>query len=206
MSLETMYKNLSDELIQINNALRNDPNWQPTKPGTSEVDELTYKSAKMIYDYLDPDSYSILSNYGITLQDIENDTGDFAEIPNVFKKVLKTVYDTFKTFKADNRQNDIKKILKDIAATAPEEHVSIIHPDTGATVVTLYSADFKALVSNLLKKIIEEPIKLPQAFIDAWTKVMQIVGPLDLSNKELDTIIAEIMGKNTAGLGDLFNF
>lgn len=203
MSLETMYTQLSGELLQVNNALRSDPNWQPTKPGTSEIDGLTYKSAKMIYDYLDTEAYSVLNQWGITLEDIEEETGDFAEAPAVYKKVLKAVYNAFKTFKDDGRQNDIKKILEDIAATEPEKPAPIIHPDTGATVVTLYSADFKALVSNLLKKIIEEPVKLPQAFVDAWTKVMQIVGPMELSNQELDSVIAALAGAGSGSIGEL---
>ena len=195
MSLETMYNQLHNELIKINSEIRNNPNWRPTrinKKGEEETDGLSYQGASMIHDYLDTESYSVLSQYGISLLDIEKESGTFKKLPDVMKRVLKTVYGVFKTYKTDNRQADIKKVLSDIAATAPEDEVHVIHPDTGEIVVTLYSADFKALVSNLLKKIIEEPIKLPQAFVDAWTKVMQVVGPMDLSNEELDDIISGI--------------
>jgi hypothetical protein len=194
MSLETMYKNWSDELAKINNELRSNPNWQPTKPNSSAIDNLTYKSAKLIYDYLDTEAYSILDEYGITLEDIENDTGDFSEIPAVLKRVLKNVYKAFKTFKEDGKQNDVKKVLATIAATAPEEPVDIIRPDTGEVVETLYSADFKALVSNLLKKIIEEPVQLSQAYVDAWTKIMEIVAPQEPSEEELLQILSALQG------------
>jgi hypothetical protein len=196
MSLETMYNQLSNELSAINTELRNNPNWQPTKVdqhGNVEFDELSYNSAKMIYDYLDTETYSVLDQYGFTLEDIENDAGNFAETPEVVKKVLKAVYDVFKTFKTDGRQDDVKKVLKAIAATEPEKHITLTDPDTGEIIVTLYTADFKALVSNLLKKIIEEPIKLSQSFVDAWTKVMQIVPPENLSNEDLMDLIRELM-------------
>lgn len=202
MSLETMYNQLHNELIKINSEIRNNPNWRPTrvnkKTGAEEIDGLSYKGASMINDYLDADSYSILDQYGFSLEDIEKGSGEFKNLPDVMKRVLKTVYDAFKTYKTDNRQTDIKKILSDIAATAPEDEVAVIHPDTGKPVVTLYSADFKALVSNLLKKIIEEPIKLPPAFVEAWKKVMEVVGPMDLSNDELDAVIASVLGSLAA--------
>lgn len=194
MSLESMYYALSAELAKINQALRNDPNWQPLKQGTTigEIDSLSYSGARMIYNYMDTDSYSALSHYGITLTDIENDTGDFAEYPDSVKKVIKAVYNTFKTYKADGRQDDVKAVLKAIAATAPEESVAVIDPDTGNTVAKLYSADFKILVTNVLKKIIEEPIKLSQSFVDAWTKVMEIVAPENLSDDELVALAAAL--------------
>lgn len=198
MSLETMYHQLSSELATINSELRNNPNWQPplrqkqnpTDP--DEIDSLSYKSAKLIYDYLDTSAYSDLDAYGITLQDIEDDTGDFVDCPPVLKRVLKAVYEAFKTFKTEHRQGEVKQVLDAIAATGPEEKVDIVIPSTNQKVVSLYSADFKALVSNLLKKIIEEPIKLPQAFIDAWTKVMEIVAPEELDNDALDDIIMQL--------------
>ena len=193
MSLESMYAQLSTELAKINSELRNNPAWQPVKPGTvDEYDELSYKSALMINGYMNPDTYSVLGQMGISLQDIEADSGDFSKAPPVVKRVLKTVYDAFKTFKDDGRQAEVKQVLKDIADTAPEERVDIIIPSTGDKVTTLYSADFKILVSNLLKKIIEEPIKLSQAFVDAWTKVMEIVAPEDLSNDQLTDLLNKI--------------
>ena len=194
MSLESMYYALSAELAKINQALRNDPNWQPLKQGTTtgEIDSLSYDGARMIHDYMDTDSYSALSRYGITLTDIENDTGSFAGYPDSVKKVIKAIYNTFKTYKADGRQDEVKTVLKAIAATAPEESVAVIDPDTGNTVAKLYSADFKILVTNVLKKIIEEPIKLSQSFVDAWTKVMEIVAPENLSDDELVALAAAL--------------
>jgi hypothetical protein len=194
MSLESMYYALSAELAAINTSLRNDPNWRPIKAGstTGEIDGLALKGASLIYGYMDTNAYSELDSYGITLDDIEADTGDFSKYPAPAKKIIKLVYDTFKSYKADNRQADVKKVLDDIAASGPEESVTIKHPDTGAKIVTLYSADFKIVISNLLKKIIEEPIKLPQSFVDAWTKVMQIVPPENLSDEALDDLISRL--------------
>ena len=199
MSLETMYTQLSAELVQINTELRNNPAWQPIKKKANpsdpdEFDNLSYKGALMIDGYMNTDTYSILDQMGITLQDIENDSGDFSKAPEVMKRVLKTVYTAFKSFKDDGRQAEVKQVLKDIAATAPEESVDIIIPSTGEVVTTLYSADFKILVSNLLKKIIEEPIKLSPAFVDAWTKVMEIVAPENLSDEQLADLINKITG------------
>ena len=83
-------------------------------------------------------------------------------------------------------------MLEYIAASEPEAPVAVLNPDTGTKVATLYTADFKALVANLLKKIIEEPVKLSQSFVDAWTKVMQIVPPENLSNEDLLDLIDKI--------------
>ena len=113
------------------------------------------------------------------------------KIHDVFK-VAKLVYDVdFRTY--DLLFKNPNKALEAIAATAPDEQMDILHPDSGIKIATLYTADFKALVSNVLKKIIEEPIKLSQAFVDAWTKVMKIVPPENLSNEDLQELIDRIL-------------
>ena len=192
-SLEVMYKKFAAEVENINNKIRNDPSWQPLTDKGS-FDSLSYESALMISSYYDPESYSNLNAYGISLADIENDTGAFKEFPSVAKRIAKSFYSAFKDFKDDlDKVNKIKDILKQIAASKPDEKVTIKHPDTGAQVGVLYTADFKALVSDILKKIIEKPIKLSQDYVDAWTKVMEVVGPMGLSNSDLDTILGTLM-------------
>ncbi len=209
MSLEDMFTELEAELADVYDKLKNDPNWSPVGAG-GKVDGLKYKSANMIYGYLKPNEPSNLNAYGISLEDINNKSGNFPKYPKPMQDVAEAFYRAFK----DLDKNDpdqvakINKILEDIADTEPEEAITINHPDTGAKIGVLYTADYKAFIAAILKKIIEVPIKLPQAFVDAWTKVMEIVGPLGLSNKELDAVIAEITGGSfTLGdLGSLFDF
>jgi hypothetical protein len=192
MSLESMYKELRAEVIKINSSIRSDPNWQPLN-SKGDIDGLSYESASMIFNYYDPDTYSNLAAYGISLDEIANESGEFKKLPDVTKKIAKLYYEAFKDFGTDDdKVEKIKGILKQIAATGPDDSITINHPDTGAKIGTLYTADFKALVSDILKKIIEKPIKLSQDFVDAWTKVMQIVGPQKLSNDELDAIMREL--------------
>lgn len=204
MSLEDMYTQLSTELENVNDAIRNDPNWQPIKAGTfNEVDGLALQGAKMIARYYDPDSYSSLGAYtenGISLEDIDQDKGDFKKLPEQFKKIAKLYYNAFKDFTSDPQIEEVKKVLKAIAATKPEESIVIYHPDTGDKIGTLYTADYKGLVSDILKKIIEKPIQLSQDFVDAWTQVMNIVGPQGLSNDELDVLINAITNNASFGI------
>ena len=195
MPLETMYKQLAGEVEQINDSIRNNPFWQPVD-AKGELDGLSYESASMIAKYYDPDSYSNLAAYsenGVSLNDIANDSGDFKDFPDVVKKVAKAFYEAFKDFGADDSKiAKVKTILKQIAATKPDEKITINNPETGAKVGILYTADFKALVSDILKKIIEKPIKLSPAYVEAWTKVMEIVGPEELSNDELDILMSQL--------------
>ena len=197
-SLESMYKALAAEVEQINDSIRNNPLWQPVD-SKGKVDSLSYESASMISKYYDPDSYSNLAAYsenGVSLDDIANDSGDFKDFPDVIKKVAKTFYDAFKDYGTDSDKIEkVKTVLKQIAASKPDEKVVINHPDTGNKVGVLYTADFKALVSDILKKIIEKPIKLSPAYVDAWTQIMEIVGPEGLSNDELDALIMGLTTK-----------
>jgi hypothetical protein len=195
MPLETMYKQLAGEIEQVNDNIRNNPLWRPVD-AKGKIDGLSYESASMIAKYYDPDSYSNLAAYsenGVSLNDIANDSGDFKDFPDVVKKVAKAFYEAFKDFGTDdNKIAKVKTVLKQIAASKPDEKITINHPETGAKVGVLYTADFKALVSDILKKIIEKPIKLSPAYVEAWTKVMEIVGPEELSNDELDILMSQL--------------
>lgn len=209
MSLEDMFTELETELAEVYDKLKNDPNWRPVDT-SGKVDGLKYKSASMIYGYLKPDEPSNLNAYGISLEDIVNNSGNFPKYPKAMQDVAEAFYNAFKNYDKNDPDQvaKINKILEDISNTQPEEAITINHPDTGAKVGVLYTADYKAFIAAILKKIIEVPIKLPQAFVDAWTKVMEIVGPLGLSNEELDSVIAGITG-GSFGLDDfdnLFNF
>lgn len=215
LPLEDMFAELENELADVYDGLRNDPNWQPVKrKGGLGFDGLQYKSARMIYDYIKVDDPSNLNAYGISLEDIENNAGNFPKYPKPMQKAAQAFYDAFKNTNKDDPDDvaKIHKILEDIAATGPEDAITITHPDTGAKVGTLYTADYKAFIAAILKKIIEVPVKLPQSFVDAWTKVMEIVGPMGLSNPELDQVIMGIGGKVMSGdfdlddLARLFNF
>jgi hypothetical protein len=201
LPLEQMYDQLTAELEQINDKIRNDPNWQPVNSTTGKVDGLARETASMIAGYYDPDSYSSLAAYsenGLTLENIRDNSGDFKKFPEIVKKIAKAFYDAFKDYGQDDDQiAKVKAVLSKIATSAPNEKVVITNPDTGDTVGALYTADFKALVSDILKKIIEKPVQLSQAFVDAWTKVMEIVAPENLSNDALDSVISELGGIDT---------
>lgn len=129
MSLETMFEELSKEIIQVNSAIRSDPNWRPTKDGGfySQIDPLKMKSAELISSYSD-----YMKPSGIRAPiDVFIKTKAFSQYAPVFKTLVTKIYEALKDYvDTDANKQKILDIVKEISLTDPQEVFDITHPNT----------------------------------------------------------------------------
>jgi hypothetical protein len=196
MSLEAMYDELSKELIKINSDIRSDPNWEPFKAGSSsEIDQIKLHGAKLVSAYSD-----FMKPSGIRAPiEIFIKSKVFDSYADIYKKLVTTIYDTFKDFETDADKQELLDIVKEISVTDPQEVFDITHPKTGGVVCTLYTPEDKMLASDILKNmggnINYNPQKFnikkkvnSQEYKDAWNKVVKTLD----SSKFDDDVLTQI--------------
>ena len=189
MPLETMYNELSKELIQINSDIRSDPNWAPIKAGTYNTpDILKLKGAELIKRYSD-----IMRPSGIKAPlNIFIKSKAFSKFADIYKKIVLAIYEAFKDYTADTDKPKILDVISKIAATSPQEVFDIISPFTGEVVCTLYTPEDKMIANEILKNLAGninyDPLKFKikrkqntQEYKDAWNKVIT-----ELDSKKFD--------------------
>lgn len=194
MPLETMYDELSKELIKINSAIRSDPDWRPTEDGTmwSNPDQLKMTGASIIASYS-----NVMKPSGIRAPiDVFIKSKFFNRYADIYKKLIVAIYEAFKDFETDADKQSLLDLVKNIAATSPQEKFNIVNPKTGKFVVTLYTPEDKLLANEVLKNlggnINYNPLKFnikkktnSQEYKDAWNKVVQA---LDKKQFDDDTL------------------
>lgn len=196
MSLEAMYEELSRELIRINSEIRSDPNWKPIKDGTYNTpDQLKYEGAKLLTLYTD-----IMKPSGIKAPiDIFIKSSTFSKWASIYKKLVTTLYDTFKDFTSEVDKQILFELVEAIALTGPQEVFSVQHPNTGEVICTLYTPEDKCIAVDVLKNlggnINYNPLKFKvkrqsnsQEYKDAWNKVVKALD----SKKFDDDILTQI--------------
>lgn len=196
MSLETMYDELSKELIQINSAIRSDPSWAPIKDGTyNEIDMLKANGYKIISAYSD---YMKPSSIRAPI-DVFMKSKAFNNFADIYKKIIKKLYDTFKDFTAETDKQKLLDIVEKISLTGPQETFDIIHPKTGELIYTLYTPEDKMLASDVLKNLSGninfDPTKFTvkrkvnsKEYKDAWNKVIKALDKKSFDDKTLSQI------------------
>lgn len=196
MSLETMYEELSKELIQINSDIRSDPNWKPLKNGSyNELDMLKVNGAKLISAYSD-----FMKPSGIRAPiDIFMKSKAFNSFADIFKKLIEKLYSAFKDFKTETEKQELLDIVKEISLTDPQEAFDITLPKTGEVIYTLYTPEDKMLASDILKNlggnISFNPLKFnvkrktnSQEYKDAWNKVVQTLDKKTFDDETLSQL------------------
>lgn len=198
MSLEQMFKELSNEIIKINSAIRSDPYWQPrtkVKHGKTVFDNIDYSTAEAVGAYSD-----IMSPSGIKAPiDVFMKSKTYNKWPDVFQKPVKVVYEAFKDFTSDADKQLLLDIVEDIALTSPQQTYDVLDPKTNEVICTLYTPEIKLVVSDVLKNLAGNinynPLKFnikrktnTQEYKDAWNNVM---GKLD-SNKFDDETLQQL--------------
>ena len=189
MSLETMYDELSKELIKINSDIRSDPSWRPTKNGTyDQVDLIKMKGVEIIRTYSD-----FMRPSGIRAPiDVFMKSKVFNSYAPIYKKLVANLYDELKDLTSDTDKQRLLDIAENISLTGPQEPFEVIHPDNGNIICTLYTPEDKMLASEVLKNlggnINFDPLKFSvkrktnsQEYKDAWNKVVQT-----LDSKQFD--------------------
>ena len=193
MPLETMYEELSKELIQINSEIRSNPNWKPLKAGSySEVDMIKLRGAGLVARYS-----NIMKPSGIRAPlDIFIKSKAFGKFAEIYKKLVLAIYEGLKDLTSDADKSLILDIVSAIAVTAPQEKFEIKHPKTGVAICTLYTPENKMLANDVLKNLAGninyDPLKFKikrkqntQEYKDAWNK---IVTELDSSKFDDETL------------------
>ena len=196
MPLETMYDELSKELIRINSEIRSDPSWRPIKDGTYyEIDMLKMKGAEIISSYS-----NAMKPSGIKAPiDIFMKSKAFNSYAPIYKKLVSSIYDSLKDFTSDADKQLLLDIVNEISITDPQEVIDITHPKTGEVITTLYTPEAKMLASEVLKNlggnINYNPQKFnvkrktnSQEYKDAWNKVVKTLD----SNKFDDNTLAQL--------------
>ena len=196
MSLETMYDELSKELIQINSAIRSDPNWRPTKDDAyDQLDLLKTTGAKLISIYSD-----FMKPSGIRAPiEVFMKTKAFNNFANIFKELIKKLYEVFKDFESEAEKQKLLDIVEKISLTEPQETFDLVHPETGELICTLYTPEDKMLVSDVLKNlggnINFDPMKFnikrknnSQEYKDAWNKVVKTLDKKTFDDETLSKI------------------
>ena len=194
MSLEEMYNELSQELIQINSDIRSCPDWLPTKNGQAygEIDLFKYKGAEIIKkysDYMKPSS--IRSPIDILIK-----SNKFKKFADIYQKIVNSLYDGLKDLTSDQEKQDLLDIAKEIALTDPQEVFDVTHPKTGELICRLYTPEDKMLAADVLKNlggnINYDPLKFKikrktnsQEYKDAWNKVIKTLDTKQFSDEDL---------------------
>lgn len=195
MSLETMYEELSKELIQINSEIRSNPNWIPTKDHSFAYDSLKAEGSKLIRiysDFMRPSSIK-------APMDVFIKSKSFKNFGPPFQKIVKAIYENIKNFanlESEQDKLEILKLAEAISLTGPQEKFVVTSPFTGEILCTLYTAEDKMLACDVLKNlggnINYNPLKFnikkkanSQEYKDAWNKV---VTSLDKSKFDDETL------------------
>jgi hypothetical protein len=196
MPLETMYEELSKELIQINSDIRSDPNWRPVKDGTySEPDLIKFEGAKLVSMYK-----NYMSPSGIKAPiDVFIKSKAFKKFAPIYKKLVTDLYDELKDFTSDADKQLLLDIVKDISETSPQEDFDVLNPKVANVICTLYTPEEKMIASSVIKNLAGninyDPLKFKikkktntQEYKDAWNKVVKALD----SSKFDDDVLTQI--------------
>ena len=193
LPLETMYDELSKELIQINSDIRSNPFWEPVKDGTYNTpDMIKLKGAALIKRYSD-----IMKPSGIRAPlNIFIKSKAFSKWANIYKKTVIALYDRLKDLTSDAEKALILDIVNKIAATGPQDKFAVQHPVDGDVICTLYTPEDKMIANEVLKNLAGninyDPTKFKvkrknnqQEYKDAWN---QVITKLDSSKFDDDVL------------------
>jgi hypothetical protein len=193
LSLEAMYEELSNEIIAINSAIRSNPYWCPKSgPKAGSVDPIEYNTAKAKALYK-----NIMKPSGIKAPiDIFMKSKTFKKLPDIFKQLIRTIYNELKDCTSDSDKQKLLDIVKDIAVTSPQEVFTLVHPVNGNVIEELYTPEEKMIATDIIKNLTGhinyDPQKFnikrktnSQEYKDAWN---QVITQLDSSKFDDETL------------------
>jgi hypothetical protein len=150
MSLESMYEELSRELIKINSEIRSNPNWKPIKDGTyNQLDMIKAEGAGLISAYTD-----IMKPSRIKAPlEIFIKSKAFGKYAEIYRKLVTCIYEALKELTSDADKQELLKMVEAVAQTGPQETFDLLHPKTGEVICTLYTPEDKMLAADVLKNL-----------------------------------------------------
>ena len=201
MPLETMYDELTKDLIRIHSEIRSDPYWQPT--AKMENGKRVYDPIEVTGSGLDDDT-KVIAIYKNAMRpsgiraplDVFTKSKVFNNWAKIYQKLVITLYDRLKDLTSDAEKNLLLDIVTNISITSPNEKFDVIHPHDGDVVCTLYTPEDKMIANDILKNLAGninyDPLKFKvkrkqntQEYKDAWNEV---VKKLDSSKFDDDTL------------------
>ena len=203
LSLEAMYDELSNELIQINSDIRSNPYWEPIKAGTyNQIDLIKLKGSEMIAKYQDSMAPSAIR----APLDIFIKSKTFAKYAKIYQDLIVAIYDGLKDLTSDADKQKLLDIVKAIALTGPQEPFDVQHPYTGEVICTLYSPEDKVLAGAALKNlggnINYNPLKFnikkktnSKEYKDAWNTIVKTLDKKQFDDETLKQIRDAIEAK-----------
>ena len=203
LSLEAMYDELSNELIQINSDIRSNPYWEPIKAGTyNQIDLIKLKGSEMIAKYQNSMAPSAIR----APLDIFIKSKTFAKYAKIYQDLIVAIYDGLKDLTADTDKQKLLDIVKAIALTGPQEPFDVQHPYTGEVICTLYSPEDKVLAGAALKNlggnINYNPLKFnikkktnSKEYKDAWNTIVKTLDKKQFDDETLRQIRDAIEAK-----------
>jgi hypothetical protein len=201
LPLETMYDELTKDLIRINSEIRSNPLWQPAS--RVEAKGIVYDPIEMLGSGSTEDTKviaiykNVMKPSGIRAPlDIFVKSKAFNKWANIYKKLVNNLYDNLKNLTSDAEKKLLLDIVSDIALTSPNEKFDVVHPLNGDLICTLYTPEDKMITNDLLKNLAGninyDPLKFKvkrkqntQEYKDAWNKV---VNELDSSKFDDDVL------------------
>ncbi len=196
MPLESMYEELTKELIDINSNIRSNPNWRPIKDGTwNTVDAIKIKGASMIKMYSD---YAKPSGIRAPI-DVFIKSKSFQKFAAIYQKLVKNIYEAFKDLASTPNNQKIFDCIMGISVTSPQETFELIQPVTGELICTLYTPEDKALAVDVLKNMYGninynvDKYKIKKQtnskeYRDAWNAVVKALDKKRFDDKTLNSI------------------
>ena len=203
LSLEAMYDELSNELIQINSDIRSNPYWEPIKAGTyNQVDLIKLKGSEMIAKYQDGMAPSAIR----APLDIFIKSKTFAKYAKIYQDLIITIYEGFKDLTSEAEKQSLLDIVKSVSLTGPQEAFDVQHPVTGEVICTLYTPEDKVLACAALKNlggnINYNPLKFnvkkktnSKEYKDAWNAVVKTLDKKQFDDETLKQIRDAIEAK-----------
>lgn len=201
MPLETMYDELTKDLIRINSEIRSNPFWQPAS--RIENNQRVYDPIEATGSGMSEDTKAI-SIYKNVIRpssikaplDLFVKSKAFGKWAKIYQKLVITLYDRLKNLTSDADKALLLDIVNNIAVTSPNEKFDVIHPSEGDVICTLYTPEDKMIANDVLKNLAGninyDPLKFKvkrktntQEYKDAWNEV---VKKLDSSKFDDETL------------------
>lgn len=203
LSLEAMYNELSNELIQINSDIRSDPSWAPIKNGTyNQIDMIKLRGKNMIEKYKDYMSPSAIR----APLDVFIKSKTFSKYAKIYQELITTIYNGLKDLTSDSEKQSILDIVKSMSLTGPQEEFPIQHPVTGEVICTLYTPEDKVLAGAALKNLGDninfDPLRFnikkktnSKEYKDAWNTVVKALDKKQFDDETLKQVRDAIEAK-----------
>lgn len=204
MSLEDMYREMTQEILSINSEIRNDPNWTPEIPNSNGlIDPIKGYTAQALLLYSNAGAPSKIF---CPLEDYIQ-TKEFSKFIPQIQKIMSAISAALKDYHSTTQEQDaILDLVNQIAGTEPQEKFILQNPFTGEFICNLYTPEEKFAATEALKNLgglinttkYKAKIKINKAshskeYTDAWNEVVTKLSGSQYDNQTLQDLLDKVM-------------